>query len=67
MTQENNYSPYSQSSNQQSTIYNQQSQIGYVVGGSLKDSFRVRLTVPPQDVQAALWWWKAATGCFTAW
>ncbi len=51
MTQENNYSPYSQSSNQQSTIYNQQSQIGYVVGGSLKDSFKVRLTVPPQDVQ----------------
>ena len=25
--------------------------IGYIVGGSLKDSFRVRLTVPPQDVQ----------------
>ena len=32
-------------------ISNFKSQIGYVVGGSLKDSFRVRLTVPPQDVQ----------------
>ena len=25
--------------------------IGYIVGGSLKDSFRVRLTISPQEVQ----------------
>ena len=25
--------------------------IGYIVGGGLKENFRVRLTVPPQEVQ----------------
>ena len=32
-------------------LNNPQSSIGYVVGGGLKESFRVRLTVPAQDVQ----------------
>src|SRR5512139_2274309 len=32
-------------------INNQQSVIGYVVGGGLKESFQVRLTVPAQQVQ----------------
>ncbi|HSR21761.1 MAG TPA: ATP-binding protein [Anaerolineales bacterium] len=36
--------------NPQSATVNQQS-IGYVVGGGLKESFRVRLTVDPLDVQ----------------
>jgi DNA helicase HerA-like ATPase len=35
----------------QSTISNQQSAIGYIVGGGLKESFKARLTVSPQDVQ----------------
>jgi hypothetical protein len=30
---------------------NQQSPIGYIVGGGLKESFRVRLTIPSQEVQ----------------
>src|SRR5512146_1534378 len=30
---------------------NQKSDIGYVVGGSLKENLRVRLTVSPQDIQ----------------
>lgn len=30
---------------------NLKSQIGYIVGGGLKESLRARLTVPPQDVQ----------------
>ena len=25
--------------------------IGYIVGGGLKENFRVRLTISPQDVQ----------------
>jgi DNA helicase HerA-like ATPase len=37
--------------NPQSTISNPQSSIGYVVGGGLKESFRVRLTVDPLSVQ----------------
>ena len=43
--------------NQQSEINNPQfpipnhQYIGYVVGGGLKENLRVRLTVPPQDVQ----------------
>lgn len=36
---------------QQSQITNQKSIIGYVVGGGLKESFRVRLTVDPLTVQ----------------
>jgi len=36
--------------NQQSTIIHPKS-IGYIVGGGLKESLRVRLTVPSQDVQ----------------
>jgi len=36
---------------QQSTINNQQSSIGYVVGGGLKENLRVRLEVEPQQVQ----------------
>jgi DNA helicase HerA-like ATPase len=35
----------------QSTINNPQSAIGYIVGGGLKESFRVRLTIPAQEVQ----------------
>ncbi len=35
----------------QSTINNQQSTIGYIIGGGLKESFRARLTVPAQEVQ----------------
>ena len=38
-------------SNQHSTINNQQSAIGFVVGGGLKENLRVRLTVPSQSVQ----------------
>src|SRR5512139_2921372 len=38
-------------SNQQSKITNQQSPIGYIVGGGLKDNLRIRLTVSPQEVQ----------------
>jgi len=34
-----------------SKIENLKSRIGYIVGGSLKDSFSVRLTVAPQEVQ----------------
>src|SRR5512137_1999121 len=37
--------------NRQSEIINQQSPIGYIVGGGLRESFRVRLTVPAQEVQ----------------
>ena len=37
--------------NQQSTINNRNTSIGYVVGGSLKENFRVRLTVDPLTVQ----------------
>ena len=28
--------------------------IGFIVGGGLKENFRVRLTISPQDVQEAL-------------
>jgi uncharacterized protein len=35
----------------QSTISNQQSTIGYIVGGGLKESLRARLTIPSQEVQ----------------
>src|SRR5271157_3289538 len=35
----------------QSKPDNQTNPIGYIVGGGLKESFRVRLTVPPQEVQ----------------
>jgi hypothetical protein len=34
-----------------SQIKNQNSPIGYIVGGGLKENFRVRLTVPAQSVQ----------------
>jgi len=37
--------------NLQSSVNNHQSLIGYIVGGGLKESFRVRLTVPAQSVQ----------------
>ena len=37
--------------NPQSKILNQQSAIGYIVGGGLKESLRVRLTIPSQEVQ----------------
>jgi len=37
--------------NQQSKIENPKSEIGYIVGGGLKESFRARLTVPSQEVQ----------------
>ena len=29
----------------------QRTKIGYLVGGGLKENFRVRLTVSPQDIQ----------------
>jgi hypothetical protein len=38
-------------SNQQSEIKNQQSTIGYVVGGGLKENLHVRLIVPSQQIQ----------------
>ena len=37
--------------NPQSSILHPQSSIGYVIGGGLKESFRVRLTVDPLTVQ----------------
>ncbi len=37
--------------NQQSKIENRKSEIGYVVGGGLRESFKVRLTVDPLTVQ----------------
>jgi hypothetical protein len=37
--------------NQKTKISNQNSQIGYLIGGGLRDSFRVRLTVDPLTVQ----------------
>src|SRR5512135_2749935 len=37
--------------NLKSKIENLKSPIGYIVGGGLKESFRARLTVPPEDVQ----------------
>ncbi|HVM71233.1 MAG TPA: ATP-binding protein [Anaerolineales bacterium] len=37
--------------NQQSSINNPQSSIGYIVGGGLKESLHARLTVPSQQVQ----------------
>ncbi|MDX9990901.1 MAG: ATP-binding protein [Anaerolineales bacterium] len=37
--------------NQQSKIENQQSKIGYIIGGGLKESFSARLTVDPLSVQ----------------
>ncbi len=36
---------------QQSKINNQQSIIGYIIGGGLKESLRARITVEPQEVQ----------------
>jgi hypothetical protein len=42
--------------------------IGYVVGGSLKDNLRVRLTIPPQQVQeGGFVVMKAETGSSTGW
>jgi hypothetical protein len=42
--------------------------IGYVVGGSLKDNLRVRLTSRRSRCRkAALWSSKAATGSSTGW
>ena len=38
-------------SNLKSEIINQQSMIGYVVGGGLKENLRVRLVIPAQQVQ----------------
>lgn len=32
-------------------IINQRTKIGYLVGGGLKENFRVRLIVPPQEIQ----------------
>jgi hypothetical protein len=37
--------------NQKLVINNQQSPIGFVVGGGLKENLHVRLTVPPQEIQ----------------
>jgi len=37
--------------NQNSTITNQQSAIGFIIGGGLKENLRVRLTVPSHQVQ----------------
>lgn len=37
--------------NQLSAISDQQSEVGYIVGGSLKENLRVRLTRPPHEVQ----------------
>ncbi len=37
--------------NQRSEIINQKSEIGYVVGGGLKENLHVRLTVPADNVQ----------------
>ncbi len=37
--------------NQKSSIKNQKSIIGYVVGGGLKENLNIRLTVPAQEVQ----------------
>ncbi len=37
--------------NQKSKIENQKFEIGYIVGGGLKESFRARLTVPSHQVQ----------------
>ena len=37
--------------NLKSKIENQKSEVGYIVGGGLKESFRARLTVTPQEVQ----------------
>ncbi len=37
--------------NPQSKIQNLNSKIGYLVGGGLKENFRVRLTVSPQEIQ----------------
>lgn len=37
--------------NQQSTINDQQSKIGYVVGGGLRENLKVRLWIPAQEVQ----------------
>ena len=37
--------------NQRSPLKGQRPQIGYVVGGGLKENLRVRLTVPSQEVQ----------------
>jgi DNA helicase HerA-like ATPase len=37
--------------NQQSAISNQQSSVGYVISGGLKENLQVRLTVPAQQVQ----------------
>ena len=37
--------------NQKSSIKNQKSIIGYVVGGGLKENLNIRLTVPAEEVQ----------------
>ncbi|MBV6391561.1 MAG: hypothetical protein KPEEDBHJ_00769 [Anaerolineales bacterium] len=43
---------------------NQRTQIGYLVGGGLKENFRVRLTVSPQEIQEGAFvviqsgWWN---------
>ena len=31
----------------------ERTKIGYLIGGGLKENFRVRLTVSPQDIQEA--------------
>ena len=41
----------SSTTDHQSLIPNHESAIGYIVGGGLKESFRVRLSVPAQQVQ----------------
>ena len=45
-------------------MQNQRTQIGYLVGGGLKENFRVRLTVSPQEIQEGAFvviqsgWWN---------
>ena len=38
-------------SDKPSTIHGQPAIIGYIVGGGLKENLRIRLTIPPQEVQ----------------
>ena len=48
-------------------VYQNGEYIGYLVGGTLKDSLRVRLTVPRLNRcrKAALWSLRAANGSST--
>ena len=40
----------------------QRTQIGYLVGGGLKENFRVRLTVSPQEIRRGRLWSFRADG-----